>query len=373
MYLGPNTEVSWTQFSEAGSYITSAAAPFQVQAGELSLNRNDTLWLDPTNYLSVNVNALTLRSGEDGFLGKSIATGFTGLGRQILFVNTNALAGTGLISYDSNGLGSADGSSEYKLLAVNTNTIATSLAGANLFVNNGDDLNVNVNALVVTSGEDGFGARILFNRFTSLGREAIFVNTNALAGTGLISNDNTGYGTSNNANTPALAVNTNAIAQSLVGTGLYVTNGDDLAVNVNTLATQTYGATSFFIKNDGAEARMSVGYETTNSANTYVTVATIDMGSGTDNPGMFDADIVIRGGSSDYRSSKLTGVLNSASATCDYTEYGIVEVGSAISDVDVKVEFDFSALKFVIKAKATVPGGGALQAAAFVRSVGKTL
>jgi hypothetical protein len=105
---------------------------------------------------------------------------------------------------------------------VNTNAIAESLASATLWISEGDNLNVNVNAFV--SELDGLGLYV--------DGVTLAVNTNAIA-------DSLASGTLWVSEGDNLNVNVNAFVGDLAGTGLYV-NGVTLAVNTNVFATKGY-------------------------------------------------------------------------------------------------------------------------------------
>ena len=159
-----------------------------------------------------------------------------------------ALTANGLsLLWDSNALATqAYVTNAVSAATVNTNAIAESLASSTLYVNSGDNLNVNVNAFV--SDLDGSGLYVTGNtlnvntnafasNFTQLNRGTIYtdsgrfdVNVNAIAGTGLVG----GYS--------SLSVNTNAIAESLASSTLYVNSGDNLNVNVNAFVNDLDGS-----------------------------------------------------------------------------------------------------------------------------------
>jgi hypothetical protein len=212
---------TWTQFSEAGSYITDSDAPFFVQAGNLSLNTTSSLYVDGlTNQLDVNTNIIATKSYVDTAVGNVTVNvealagdglTFDALTNTLDFKKGNGLSysmqgfvdvNTTVVAADLAGAGLAIPTmfAENGILAVNTNTIATELVGTGLYVANGNDLTVNVNALAVDLAGAGLAIPTMF------------------------------------AENGILAVNTNTIATQIVGTGLYVANGNDLTVNVNAIA-----------------------------------------------------------------------------------------------------------------------------------------
>jgi hypothetical protein len=250
------TENSWSQFSEAGSYITNSSAPFFVQAGNLSLNTTPNLYVTGTNKLNVNVNALS---------------------------------GSGLI-----GLGGGDGT---------------------LAVDAGQHLDINA-----TSG--------------------------------------------------SLQVNLITMA----GQHLQVNGGNNgLAVNVQSVAAElhpyNYGAASFFITNGSATQKTVVGQAATTSSNSWVTIASIDFG-GTANPNMFSADVVMTDGIG-TRTSKISGTVDALVQVATYTEYAIVDQGTAaIIDPDVQVVYNSQTQMWNLQIKSEVAAGGELRGAASITAVG---
>lgn len=326
------TENSWSQFSEAGSYITNSSAPFNVVNGTLTLSTTNSLYVDGlTNQLDVNTNIIATQSYVDTAVGN-------------ISVNVNALAGTGIIS---------DGSA----LSVDA---STGTYGHMFF--DGNLLDVNVNALI------GPNTGLRWTT-TSEGRSVISVNVNAIA------TDLAGYEPYTKLYVESgqvLVVNTNNIAEGMAGTGLYVVNGDDLAVNtnaiagtglfsqsgtlavnVNALSTEDYGAKSFFVQNDGVKSNLFVNTATTSTSNTYVSVGSLDTAIyGVAAPQMFDVEIIAKVGSK-VRTSRLSGINLGGMDGTEYTEYAIVESGGSITGFDVIVD-QFGA---VIKAKATLDSG----------------
>jgi len=133
-----------------------------------------------------------------------------------------ALTANGLsLLWDSNALATqAYVTNAVSVATVNTNAIAESLASSTLYVNSGDNLNVNVNAFV--NDLDGSGLYVTGNTLN--------VNTNAFASNFTQSNRGTIYQESGR-----FDVNINAIA----GTGL-VGGYSSLSVNTNAIATRDY-------------------------------------------------------------------------------------------------------------------------------------
>jgi hypothetical protein len=250
------TENSWSQFSEAGSYITNSSAPFFVQAGNLSLNTTPNLYVTGTNKLNVNVNALS---------------------------------GSGLI-----GLGGGDGT---------------------LAVDAGQHLDINA-----TSG--------------------------------------------------SLQVNLITMA----GQHLQVNGGNNgLAVNVQSVAAElhpyNYGAASFFITNGSATQKTVVGQAATTSSNSWVTIASIDFG-GTANPNMFSADVVMTDGIG-TRTSKISGTVDELVQVATYTEYAIVDQGTAaITDADVQVVYNSQTQMWNLQIKSDIAVNNELRGAASITAVG---
>jgi hypothetical protein len=202
-------------------------------------------------------------------------------------------------------------------VTVNTNAVATSLVGEGLYVTAGDNLAVNINALaaagLVTSASSPFS--IINGDLQILLDSSLYI-------AGLVNG--------------TLAVNTNALAEAMVGANLSIVSGDNLTVNTLALDNLT-GVTSFALTSDGTRSNLFVNTATTETSNTYVQVGTIPAPAtiGIQEPHMFEADVIITVGSK-MRSSKLSGI-RLADDSFEYTEYAIVESGGTIADVDVRI------------------------------------
>ena len=221
------TENGWSQFSEAGSYITSSSNPLSVVNGVLSLNYGSGLQLDACNIA----------------------------------------------------------------LTVNSAAVAISLAG--------DGLTSTIGQLNVNPG--------------------LYLSVNT--------------------NTNALDVNAAAVVASRMGYIASYLSGYDT------------GAASFFIINGAATAKSVVGTAYTSSVNTYVSIAEVDF-NGTSQPHMFSADVVMSDGSK-VRTSKISGTIDGATNTANYTEFAIVEQGAAsIAGADVRVVWDENVNKWFVQVKA---------------------
>ena len=280
--------VTWSQFSEAGSL--TAGSNIYLESG------------------AINVNVNSLVGDLDG-------SGLYVDGNQ-LAVNTNVIA-----------------TKEYvDSLAPNTNAIASSLASATLYVDSGDNLNVNTNAIV--GDFDGSGLYVTGNQ---------------------------------------LAVNTNAIVGDFDGSGLYVT-GNQLAVNVNSLAGtgitvsgNTLNAAPAYITSVDASFAVTDGElslsNTISIASVELTDSVANVTAGSDvfgngststyakgsnnNVGTItgadiaDVFLTINDGST-TRTSKLTVVFTGGESPT-WTEYGIVDsVAVGQSALATTVSFDSS-------------------------------
>jgi len=393
---GPGARVVWSQFSEAGSL--TAGSNIYLDAGSINVNVNSLVGdLDGSglyvsaNQLAVNTNSIASNlKGSNLYIAQfdlavdqlnvntnAIAEALDGSGLYVssnqLAVNVNALvgdldangylkavsgevtlpgsgdftitssenivlnAGAGLTSYlEAATAGNEIATHEYvtnALATVNTNAIAESLASSTLYVSDGDNLNVNVNAFVDTI--DGSG---------------LYVSGNLLA------------------------VNVNAFVGELNGSGLYVDGTFDLAVNTNVIIneidvqeyyvrpiTLTAAQYNERVQYDGiygegggnASVTTDTFYATTATSNTYVTVMS-DIGLNK----AFTLDVFMSDAfGPKTRKSTISGLTGGASGAVEYTEYAIVDSATPIEAPDIFIERVGEA--YLVKAKATL-GAAAL-------------
>lgn len=260
-------QITFTQFSETGSYITSVAAPLSVTNSELAINYGGMLYNNGSNHLDVN---------------------------------TNAIVGTGL--YVNHDLGD-------KILA-NTNAIAYAIVGTGLKpdYSNGT-VAVNANAII--------GGGLYINH--DLG-DKIVVNANALIGTGLYINHDAG---------DKIYANTNAIAYAIYGSGLapdYATG--TIKVDTTTIATKESPTFTGTVKIENSTNAVASDHLVFGNGNTEaynrgsgVTVGTLP--TGTEVADVFITLKITAGLLTDSRTSKLTFV-NTGGDAPTWTEYGII-------------------------------------------------
>jgi hypothetical protein len=327
--------ITWAQFSEAGSL--TAGSNIYLDAGSINVNVNSLagtlagsgLYVS-SNQLAVNVNALVGDLDANGYL-KAVSGEVTlpGSGDFTITSSENIVlnSGAGKTAYleDAAVAGNEIATKSYVDGIVNTNAIAGSLASSTLYVSDGDNLNVNVNAFVDTI--DGLGLYV--NGVT------LAVNTNAIVG------NLDGLGLYVDGVT--LAVNTNALA----GTGLVSTFGNGTISLDQYAAGVRYDGTSAVT--NGKSVKTDTWYGFTATSNTYGTVGdTFEAGQA------FTFDILMRDNDNNARKSIVSGFVDT-SGNIEYTEYAIVDSATPLTAADVIVE-SVSAGTYNLRAKATFGG-----------------
>jgi hypothetical protein len=334
--------IEWSQFSEAGSL--TAGSNIYLDAGSINVNVNSLVGdLDGSglyvsnDQLAVNVNAIVGDLDANGYL-RAISDEVTlpGTGDFTITSSANIIlnAGAGLTSYlEAATAGNEIATHEYvtnALATVNTNAIAESLASSTLYVGDGDNLNVNVNAIV--GDLDGSGLYV--------DGVTLAVNTNAIATS--LESATLFVDSGDNLN-----VNVNAIVGDLDGAGLYVLN-DQLAVNVNALAGSglVSDGTSLSLDTDVVITSVSLTDDVANvtaASDVFGNGSTAEYAMGSNEtigtlPDVDVADVflTIESVAGHTRTSKLTVVFTGGDAPT-YTEYGIIESGTSLA-ADISID-----------------------------------
>lgn len=389
----------------AGSGLTQSNGTLTIDYSTIASNLDGTGLKTEQGTLAINTTyvsmalqgtGLTYNSGNDtlGVDTQYIANTIAGsnlelsvIDNKLKLVDSPTIAGTLTVTGDLvvNGstttLNTTTLEVEDNLIVLNKNVTGTPLTNAGIEVERGNLTNASLyfdEEADQWKAHNGTSIITLGSSFiTSIGQSSPFLDVTAgeltlAAGAGL---------TTNLANNH-LDVDYVAVATQLAGSGLtiggqndtlevltsgaiYVNGSGKVAFNgssivgpglawdsVNeTLGVNLYGETT---KYDGATSNSSsgssvvtmVGYASPNS-NTYESVGTFPSSADA-----FEAFVTIRDeGGSKMRTSKLVGTLNTS--TFEYTEFGIVEIGEPIANVDVDLYYDGSNNIYSLRVKGT--------------------